>query len=443
MRGCLQLLALAGVFCFVLVFPPASRACPDVPAAVAAARNGDQNAIAELRGYGPGGLHAFIEASREDLERYRANAAEGAGRLGAGDRWANLVGAIDAIAGQYDAAWSELYWFTDFEAAREIAQRSGKPILSLRLLGRLDEELSCANSRFFRSTLYANERVAALLRDRFVLHWESVRPAPVITIDYGDGRTLKTTITGNSIHYVLTADGTVVDALPGLWSPEDFQATLSQAADAAMQAAAANENAGVVLAAYRERQVESIDAQRVAIGLDAGRPLVAVAMPVALAAQVRTASKARVELGMARHMDPLILRTLAAMGEDRWQAAALKLSATEFDARSAALMRATLRPITPAADPSLWARVNQTLGRSVAADSLRNRLGLRRDVLSMLAASPDHAYRIPYLNMRVYAEVFLTPDSDPWLGMYEPATFSGLWGGPAHNSPSQQAKLAN
>jgi len=62
--------------------------------------------------------------------------------------------------------------------------------LSLRLLGRLDEDLSCANSRFFRISLYLNTEVSKLLRDRFILYWQSVRPAPRVTIDFGGGRKL-------------------------------------------------------------------------------------------------------------------------------------------------------------------------------------------------------------------------------------------------------------
>src|SRR5262249_54793450 len=60
------------------------------------------------------------------------------------------------------------------------------------------------------------------LRDNFVLHWQSVRPVPRVTIDFGDGRTLKRTITGNSAHYALASDGTVLDSLPGLYGPQQF-----------------------------------------------------------------------------------------------------------------------------------------------------------------------------------------------------------------------------
>src|SRR4051812_18678014 len=143
--------------------------------------------------------------------------------------WKRLSAAIDAVAAQKDAAYSGLYWHTDIEQAKAAARASGKPILSLRLLGKLDEEFSCANSRFFRTTLYANEEVSQYLRDHFILHWKSVRPVPRITIDFGDGRKVERTITGNSIHYVLDGDGRVVDALPGLYGPKAFLETLRHA----------------------------------------------------------------------------------------------------------------------------------------------------------------------------------------------------------------------
>ena len=85
---------------------------------------------------------------------------------------------LDAICKQRDCYASRLYWHTDFAQAKQAAQASGKPILSLRLLGNLDEDLSCANSRFFRITLYSHPEIAKILRDKYILHWESVRPVP-------------------------------------------------------------------------------------------------------------------------------------------------------------------------------------------------------------------------------------------------------------------------
>jgi hypothetical protein len=136
---------------------------------------------------------------------------------------------LDQLCAQIHAHTTLLYWFTDLDAAMAEARRTRRPILSLRLLGRLDEELSCANSRFFRRLLYPEPRINQLLRDRFVLHWQSVRAVPKVTIDFGDGRRMVRTLTGNSLHLVLDAYGRPVDALPGLLSPDVFRKLLVRA----------------------------------------------------------------------------------------------------------------------------------------------------------------------------------------------------------------------
>jgi len=124
---------------------------------------------------------------------------------------------------------TQLAWFTDLEAAIAVAWRSDRPILSLRLLGRLPDELTCANSRFFKRVLYPEPRINRVLREDFVLHWESVRPVPLVTLDFGDGRRITRTLTGNSGHLVLDPRGRLVDALPGLFTPDAFLALLPQA----------------------------------------------------------------------------------------------------------------------------------------------------------------------------------------------------------------------
>src|SRR4029079_17039848 len=136
--------------------------------------------------------------------------------------WQRLTAVLDAVSQQKDSYLSGLYWYTDLSQAQAAARAAGKPILSLRLLGKLNEEYSCANSRFFRTTLYPNAEVSSYLRDHFILHWRSVRPVPRITIYMGDGRRIERTITGNSIHYILDSDGNPIDALPGLYGAKAF-----------------------------------------------------------------------------------------------------------------------------------------------------------------------------------------------------------------------------
>lgn len=186
-----------------------------------AAIQGDATAIASLRDAGPQGLEAVLESGASQIAALRLNRT----RLESPEH-DKLRAAVDGVARQRDAWASGLYWFTNLDAAMAEAKRTGKPILSLRLLGNLDDEYSCANSRFFRTYLYPHRAVSTLLRKGFVLHWKSVRPVPILTIDMGDGRRIRRTITGNSIHYILNSEGRVLDALPGNYGPAAFLAAL-------------------------------------------------------------------------------------------------------------------------------------------------------------------------------------------------------------------------
>jgi hypothetical protein len=182
----------------------------------------EQEAIA-LRPLGSKGLQQFLNHHRTELTASLPPKP--------------LRDALDRLCQQRDCYASRLYWYTNLDQAKAAAKASGKPILSLRLLGNLDQDLSCANSRFFRVALYPNAEVSQVLRDRFILHWQSVRPVPKVTIDFGDGRKLERTLTGNSIHYVLDASGRPIDAIPGLYGPQAFLRQLQQSESAAKIAA--------------------------------------------------------------------------------------------------------------------------------------------------------------------------------------------------------------
>ena len=110
-----------------------------------------------LRGAGPAGLRMLLERYGPQIAAHKAGAPSD-------EQWNRIASALDKVGGQYDNYASQLYWYTDLEQAKAAAQASGRPILSLRLLGRLDEDLSCANSRFFRTTLYPAPRSTASSR---------------------------------------------------------------------------------------------------------------------------------------------------------------------------------------------------------------------------------------------------------------------------------------
>ena len=308
---------------------------------------------------------------------------------------------LDRVCAQKDCHASRLFWYTDLDAAKEAARVSGRRVISLHMLGRLDEELSCANSRFFRVMLYSDPEIAALLRERYVLHWHSVRPVPRVTIDMGDGRTIQQTITGNSVHYLVDADGAVLDALPGLHSPAAFRAQLEDwlTLDRAR------------LRAYHAARAEKALKRGLSVGFEQVRERRA-GRPTAQQATMRAQSKAVVERPLLSQLT-IGLRPPA---PERWTALAAESGETvQFSGESMALMHSK-QPLTP--------EVLENLRRSVAVETIFNDVSLHRRVHEWFAAG--EMLDLFAINERIYDELFLSPTDDPWLGLDPQSAFAAL-----------------
>src|SRR5258708_36834577 len=124
-----------------------------------------------LRDAGPQGLQALEQRFAKEIQLHRSGARSDG-------YWERVSLALNRVGGQYDNYASGLYWYTDLEKAKAAARASGRPILSLRLLGRLDEDLSGAKSRFFGTTLYPSIEINRPLQPPFILHGASVRAGP-------------------------------------------------------------------------------------------------------------------------------------------------------------------------------------------------------------------------------------------------------------------------
>ena len=314
----------------------------------------------------------------------------------AADR-ANVEALLDRVCAQKDCRTSRLYWYTDLEEAKRAAQRLRRPILALHLLGRLDEELSCANSRFFRTLLYSDPSIANVLRDDYVLYWHSVRPVPRVTIEMGDGRVIRQTITGNSVHYLLSEDGAVLDALPGLYSPKAFREQLERWA--AFHRSFDGDPA--TLRAYHQAQTTI---QLVAADLSAA--------PTAENAARLAATKSIVERPLLRQLTPVTsvriepLQPWVEIGER-------EMNDVVFSPESLALIREK----QPEAG-------NDALRRAVAIDNAFNERDLHPRIHWWFANG--EVRDLDSLNERVYRELFLTPSEDPWLGLRQPSVFAAL-----------------
>lgn len=388
-------------------------------------------AIERLRALGPSGLRVLFEANADRINALRTSAA--AVSPDEDRSWGRLAQALDAVSAQRDSYASGLYWHTDMEQAKAAARASGKPILSLRLLGRLDEDLSCANSRFFRVTLYANESVSRILSENFVLHWKSVRPVPKVIIDFGDGRKLERTLTGNSIHYVLDSEGRVVDALPGLYGPRAFARLLFRAAQAAKTSGELSGEARTrFLRDYHTKRVKEIDlewssdlrtlgaARSLERAKRAYRPFQRTETPTAERA-VRAAITKMVVVerpilrGITFNRKALEETTDEAMWN---RIGELHAADAELDSNTLTLIKHK----SPGGAYSLDERL-QNLQHAIATDSARNEYLFHRTLHEWLAASP---LDLDAFNERVYSELFLTPSSDPWLGLFPGDSYTGI-----------------
>ncbi len=383
-------------------------------------------AIEELRSLGPAGLETLLTRYAEEIKKHIDNPT-----LKPDAEWQRITKALDTVSGQKNSYISGLYWYTDLKEAQRVATTSGKPILSLRLLGKLTDDLSCANSRFFRTVLYSNTEISAALRDRFVLHWQTVRPAPVITIDFGDGRKLERTITGNSIHYVLDSSGQLLEALPGLYGPQAFLRGLTDAEGLfkSLDGKVDQQKTGLRWKYYRA-QLDQINVawyeDITKIGgtapkgfvLSSGRDGKLEAITVAPLAITKAYSEVNVLRAMTATPEALGKIT----DEAAWQKIAqLHASDAVLDNNSIALIRRQ----NPALSEQDFAAMLKKFQELIALDTVRNEYLLHTKLYPWLLRDPSRT-DLEKFNEKVYAELFLTPGSDPWLGLLTKDAYLGI-----------------
>ncbi|AKG20291.1 hypothetical protein [Calothrix sp. 336/3] len=379
------------------------------PQAATSANTQLSQEVAVLRPQGQKGLQKFLQTHSKKLNQ------------------ADIRTALDQLCQQRDCYASRLYWYTNLEEAKAAAKASGKPILSLRLLGNLDQDLSCANSRFFRVALYPNAEIAKTLQDKFILHWQSVRPVPKVTIDFGDGRKLERTLTGNSIHYILDSSGRPIDAIPGLYSPQAFLQQLQQGANTvkAYSQVGGKEKEGF-LRKYHSDRLNTLQAKWTKDLNQAGinvaprfstnnsnnpAPSATVAAPIAM-------TKMLVEAPLLTNIQSSPELTDGAT----WQRIAqLHRQNSKLDSQSLALIKAKKYTSTNANFDKLIQQFESTM----ALDTVRNEYILHRRIHQWFAAGQGTS-NLDGLNEQVYSQLFLTPSSDPWLGLNPEENYSAI-----------------
>ncbi|HJZ10525.1 MAG TPA: hypothetical protein VJ521_00145, partial [Acidobacteriota bacterium] len=262
--------------------------------------------------------------------------------------------------------------------------------------------------------------------------------------DFGDGRKLEGTITGNSIHYVLDAEGRPLDALPGLYGPRAFLRSLARVQEVHNLVKGMDLGARMVaLDNYHRASVRMLTNDWIETARKAGGKIPEYLIPAtstdgaprAIDIAPLAITKMISEINMLR----AITRDAEALGkvtdEATWNKIALQhLSDATLDKRSIGLIRRqTLKlfenndgSATPA--ETKLTNLLRKLQMSIALDTVRNEFMLHTKLHALLVADPTR-FDVERLNEKVYAEIFHTPRSDPWLGLFSPETYMALEAG--------------
>jgi hypothetical protein len=207
---------------------------------------------------------------------------------------------------------------------------------------------------------------------------------------------------------VLDAEGQVIDAIPGLNAPSDFLefARNAESAHRAGEVARPILHQGTLLRLTQMRERMQLAA-----------PMVAGAAPSAIEAMPLTVGKMFVEAPILNALRAPAAPPVA-LDQVDWRSAAVEIfqrrPETVFDARSRALLVLKTGQEGPALEATMTA-----LSLSVVADSVKNDATLRWSIGQLFAEADTAQTALAFeaMNTRVYAEVFLTPASDPWLGL--------------------------
>lgn len=76
--------------------------------------------------------------------------------------------------------------------------------------------------------LFSRDDVATTINRYFEPVWQSVRPVPIVRIDFGNGTVLTRTLHGNIATYGCTSEGQVLDVVAGIYAPAAYLERLTQ-----------------------------------------------------------------------------------------------------------------------------------------------------------------------------------------------------------------------
>lgn len=246
--------------------------------------------------------------------------------------------------------------------------------------------------------LLSDPNVAKLLSNEFVLCWESVGSPATVTVDFGNGRVLKRTLGGNTVMYICSPDGRVMDALPGIYTPNDFLSEARETLSAMMQ------NGLTSPQAWRAWHNNKVSA--------------AIA-----AEQIRTTMSKRM-------VESPLLKALGLRGRDPQPRAESEKISNPHAAIDALAAKIEDLSKNPATTQRLLAELegvragqhltSEEIGRRVVALDSRTNVTLVRPAVHLLLTTYDDIPTPAQLRDPIFKKVLHVPIDDPYLGLVGP-----------------------
>jgi hypothetical protein len=249
--------------------------------------------------------------------------------------------------------------------------------------------------------LLSDPEVSRFLAEAVVPCWESVRPVPQVTIDFGNGQVLRRTLAGNTVLYLCLPDGRVVDAFPGVYTPLDFLPAARRAVEF-IQASGAAPTDSALLAWHKAQLAQAAVSEQRRITLS--KRLVESPLLFAL-----SGNAGRSPLNLGEPWD-------ARIEETDLNAAFTRLSARLEDVSKAAASASEVRAEAggQSAEPPPSA---EELGRRAVVEDSRTNVQVVRPAVHLYLAARERTPSPRECRDVLYKQVLHVPLDDPYLGL--------------------------
>ena len=232
-----------------------------------------------------------------------------------------------------------------------------------------------------RAVTLSNPEVIKFLTNQVVPYWESVGPVPKVTIELGDGRVIKRTLGGNVVTYLLSSEGNVYDAFPGVYTPEDYLSEIRSTMDAI-------KSDSDILSWHRQELAAAAKTEEMRM----------------------TVSKAVVESPLLKALGGSEPSNKTNDASTAFQKYTARLQDISKRAATVAELRSSVLDTVQSNDP------NEIGSAAVAIDS-RNNLKLIRPAVHLLFSGYKKLPSVQQCRDQIYEDILHIPIHDPYLGL--------------------------